>query len=282
MLKRVRKFELELPPAGRSKSLEKTSKALAEVFTTDELIRQPAGFRKELGLSLEDMVLRLFPKMGRQERDKYVSKFFQLPGKTFHRQAILIRDPSGKLAATALFDHGHVEYRGGSFTSVYSILRAVRKEFQGIGLGQSISSRIIMDLQPDILFANTYQSDSLHAWANLVLKDRVTGYDLFPRIEKTDGKEIIVTVPFRKLEFVVRAFQQTYVHMVSGPEFVESELKNLTLFMVRKDNHEAVFDFDAWLKHGKEDRLAKALRATNRDGIMLVFLRKERQGMNGG
>ncbi len=274
MLKRMKAFDLNV--LERCNFPFGSKKLKGETFTTEELLNQSSRFVCSLKESLEEMISVVFPRMPPEERVRYAHLYFQTPGEDFHRRAVFLRDSDGKVVATALFDYGWVNYSNAKYSSIYSILRSVTPEYQGCGIGQAMSAGILNDIQPDVLFANTYQSDSLHAWGDLVKKRRVTSYNVYPALEMIDGEEILVTVPFSDLEFVVRAFEQIYAQMVSHPSVVQRELRNMTLFMVRKDNHGAVFDFDPWFKDGRKDKLADALGATDRDGVMLVFLRKDR------
>jgi hypothetical protein len=265
-MNRIKAFEIYLPASG--------SRIQADTATTEEIRQWSDYAQKQLREELESVVPRAFPKMSSEEQEEYVGAYFKLPGSNFQREGVLLREASGKLIAAGLFDQGEIDYRGKSLITGYSLLRAILPEYQGAGIGQTLSAKVLTDFQPDIFFANTYQSSSFHAWADLPQKGLVSGFDVYPRFETVNGEEILVTVPFKKLDFIISAFRQTYLRFIEKPEIVEKEVRNLTIFMVRKDNHGELYDFDPWQKNGREDKIAKTLGATYKDGIMVIFIKK--------
>lgn len=268
-MNRIKAFEICLPVTR-----DRVKRIIADVATTDEILQRADYDQRQLRASLENVVPRAFPKMSPEEQEEYVGAYFKLPGPKFQRQGVLLRNESGKLIAAGLFDQGEITYRGKSLKTGYSLLRAILPEYQGIGIGQTLSAKVLTDFQPDIFFANTYQSSSFHAWADLPQKGLVSGFEVYPRFDAANGEDILVTVPYKELDFILSAFRQTYLRFIEQPEIVEKEVRNLTIFMVRKDNHGELYDFDPWQKDGREDKMAKTLGATYKDGIMVIFIKK--------
>lgn len=244
------------------------------VVTTEEIVNRPRTDQKRLWQEIDGVVSDAFPKMTPHDREEYVGAYFKLLGKRVQRQGILFREDDGRLVAACLFDQGEIEYENRFYIGGYSILRAIRKEYQSSGMGQLLSSKVLMELQPDIFLANTYQSNSLHAWIRLVQNGFVTGYEVYPHFENVNGRKELITAPFKKLDFIISAFRQVFIWLCEKPEIVEKEIRNMTVYMARKNNHNEVYPYDPWRKDGREDVVAKKLGVTYKDGVMVVFIKK--------
>lgn len=266
----IENFELRLPI--RDTAISELVKV--EIFTTDQILKRSESEQQELRTELEYIITRAFPQMPEHERKEYVSDYFQLARGNSQRQGLLFRHKK-RLIGTGLFDQGIIEYDGSIMIGIYGIMRAVLSEYQSFGIGQLINMKILNELKPDILFANTYQSRSLHAWLGLFTKGLVTGYEIYPRFEKQNGKEVIVTVPYKDMDFIISAFRQMFLIFIQHHEIVDDAVNNLTVRMVRKNAHEELYDFHPWEKNGKIDKYAAALGASEKDGI-LVMIRKIR------
>ena len=74
------------------------------------------------------------------------------------------------------------------------------------------------------------------------------------------------------MDFAISIFKQLYLAVFEGKqERVDTAIRNLTVLLVRKNIHEKMYDFNPWEKNGREDKLAKALGATEKDGILVMF-----------
>ena len=261
-------FEIALPVHGK----EKGEKINAEVVTTEQILDWSDSAQKRLKTELELLISVAFPKMPEKDQNEFVEKFFRRLRGDFYRQAILFRNENSELIAATIFDCGNVEYEGRITKTTYFILRAILKEYQELGLGKFISSHILTQLQPDILMVTCYQSLSLHSWVGLPKKVGVSSFEVYPRLEQTNGKDVLITVPFKDIDFVMHIFKQMFPGVINyDQERIDKAIRNLTVLMTRKNDHEEVYDFNPWEKHGRKDKLAEALGLTYKDGVVVMF-----------
>lgn len=261
-------FEIDLPVHGK----ENTEKIKAEVVTTEQILDRTDAEQKKLKTELEYLISIAFPKMPEKDQDNFAQKFFRKLKGDFHRQAILFRNERNELVAATVFDSGEIEYEKTTIKTIYYILRIVLPEYQEFGVGKFISSQILMQLQPDILMVTSYQSLSLHSWVGLSQKGTITGFEVYPRLEHRDGKDVLITVPFKEIDLVMHIFRQMFPGVINyDQERIDKAIRNLTVLMTRKNDHEEVYDFNPWEKHGRKDKLAEALGLTYKDGVLVMF-----------
>ena len=247
-------------------------------LTTDRIAGWSAERKNALRHELSALYARAFPRMRVCHMNEFVDNYFKTVREGFHRQALLLRDSGGRLAATALFDQGTVRHGGASFRAIYINVRAVRPDCQGGALGQTMAVKILTELSPDILFTTTTQSASLHSWIKLPGEGAAPGYEVWPRPAEGGGGGFRTLPPSRR-DFVIAAFRQSYREInPDGDGSVERALGNLSDRMVRRDLQEEVYDFDPWARGGREDELARFLALTPRDGVLIVFRRKTAGG----
>lgn len=246
----------------------------SDIITTDQILGWSDRDRDSLRKDIETIHTRAFPNMEKTTLEIYIRDYFTPAIPNFQRQVILFRNSDGKLIATNICNHGKIDYDGKVLKGAYLISSAILPEYQGYGIGQIIGIKLLTGLSPEILFTTCAQSAALHARVNLIRKGLVSGYDVYPRLEQKNGKEILITLPFKELDFAISMFRQTYLGVVEGvSEEVEHALRGLTIFMVRKNLYGKMYDFNPWEKNGREDELAKTLGLTNRDGVLVVFRR---------
>jgi hypothetical protein len=248
----------------------------AKVILTDQILRWPDEAQERLSGELEYLFSQAFQRMSGKERQDWVRLFFNKPGGRYHRQAILFRDDSGDLVAASTFDCGEVEYGGNILKAVYLITTAILPPYQNCGLGQTVGARILTELQPDVLLTTCAQSSSLHSRVSLSRKGLVTGFEVYPRLEQEGGTDVLKTLQPDQLDFLTSVFKQLFLGVVGGSrEDVTKAVQNLTPHMVRKNLYSDMFDFNPWEKNGREDKLAKALAVTDRDGVLVMFKKKD-------
>ena len=270
----IRPTNLEIQP--KSISAKKGEPINAEAILTDQILSWAEKDQSKLQIELDGLFHNAFPEMATTEREDWISVYFSRPGQKFCRQAILCRDSSARLVATSIFDCGEIEYGGSIFKGIYLITTAILPHFQSLGLGQTLGATILMEMQPDILLTTCAQSTSLHSRVALRRKGLVTPYTVYPRLEKKDDIEVLVTVPDYQREFVMSAFRQLFLNVVHGKqEDVEDAVRKLTPLMVRKNLYPDMFHYDPWQKGGREDRLAKALGVKAKDGVLVIFTKKD-------
>ncbi len=263
-------FEIDLPVHGK----EKVEKINAEVVTTEQILGWSDVAQRKLKTELEHLISVGFPKISEKDQRMYVGFFFRRLSGNFHGQTILFRNERNELIAGIVFDFGNVEYEGKTIKTIYSILRVISKEYQTSGLAQFMGAKVLMELQPDILLLTAYQSSAIHAYIRLYEKRIITGFEIYPRLEQTDGKDALVTVPFKDIDLVMHIFKQVFPGVVSyDQERINHVLSNLTVFMIRKNDHGDAYDFNPWEKNGRKDKIAEALGLTDKDGV-LVTLKK--------
>ncbi|MDM8516574.1 hypothetical protein QUF76_10270 [Desulfobacterales bacterium HSG16] len=274
---RIYDFKLDLSSTEavrikESETSKKQSKAVKVIsVNTEDILSWSLKKRERLKAKLDHLVPAVFPRMPEDECREYVNDYFTTPAGQFIRHALLFKTPKNDLIASSLFDLGIVEYKNQNYNVVNSILRAVLPSYQDAGLGKIMGKVLLSEVKPDVLFSNTYQSSSLHAWIRLITKYNVSGYEVWPRLEKTDQKEFLITLPEKDFDLIFYLFKQTYFSFIKDWNIVDREAANLTVQMVRKNTHPGVFDFSPWKKNGREDRLASLLDAGERDGILVVF-----------
>lgn len=261
-LKNIKEFEIKLPRGDR---------ITGETTTTDRILRIPLEQREKYRIGLHNLFEEAFGKMPEKDRDEYVQDYFTAGTKNHHRQIVLLRNPAWKIVGTCLFDQGKVEHGGQAYIAVYGIMRAVSKEYQGLGLIQTINEKILNELQPDVLIGNCYHSGTIHAWAGVLKKKRVKDYTMYPRLDSENGKNSLTTLPYSELDFAISVFRQMNIRLVGKPEIVNDTVAKLTVNMVMKNTHGGVYDYNPWERNGRKDDLAKALGVTEKDGILLVI-----------
>ncbi len=256
-------FEIALPVHGK----EKGEKINAEVVTTEQILDWSDSAQKRLKTELELLI-----SVPEKDQNEFVEKFFRRLRGDFYRQAILFRNERKELIAVCLFDFGEIEYEGEIIKTIYYVLRAILKEYQASGLGQFMGTKVLMGLQPDIMLLTSYQSAALHAWVRLPEKSAITGFEVYPRLEQIDGKDVLITVPFKDIDLVMQIFKQMFPGVVNyDQERINHVLRNLTVFMIRKNDHGDAYDFNPWEKNGRKDKLAEALGVTDKDGVVVMF-----------
>ncbi len=261
---RLEDFEIDLPKQG--------GQIKAKVVTTEQILSWTDESQKKLKTELEYLISVAFPKLSEKDQNEFVQKFFRQLKGDFHRQAILFRNEKNELIAVTVFDSGEIEYEKKIIKTIYSILRVISKEYQTSGLAQFIGVKVLMELQPDILMLTAYQSAALHAYLRLHEKGAITGFEVYPRLEHRDGKDVLITVPFKDLDLVMHIFRQMFPGVINyDQERIDKAIRNLTVLMTRKNDHEEVYDFNPWEKHGRKDKLAKALGLTYKDGAVVMF-----------
>jgi hypothetical protein len=246
-----------------------------EVITADKICACSREIQEKLIGELEGLFLSCFPHISKAFLNVYVQDYFiQPPGKLL-RQAMMLRDDTGRLIASNICDYGNCEYQGDMVKAIYSINTAIIPEYQTGGMGKTIAIKLFTGLQPDVYLTTCVQSAALHSRINLVKKGLLKGFEVYPRLEQREGKDFLVTVPYEELDFVVTVFKQVYFGVAEGkPENIDGALRNLTVFMARKNIHGDLYDFHPWEKGGRKDKLAAALGLTDRDGILVMFRKK--------
>lgn len=246
-----------------------------DVLTTDQILARPVETRERLRTELMELISGAFPKMPEGQWKDYVSDFFRRPGRNLHRRVFLYRDEAGRLMGTAIFDHGEVLCGGRALSGIYILVRAVSPEYQASGLGRKMAVKILTELKPDLLFTTCTQSPSLHSWISLPGKGLVSGFEVYPRLERKHGKDVLVTVPSTDLGPTIDAFRQIFLGAVGGrQDSVDQAVGSLTEHLVRKGMYRERYDFDPWGKGGREDILARELGAENGDGILVLFRKR--------
>ena len=272
----VKDFHLHRSGPHRHTEGNDQEKIRAKVIFTDQILLWPDEAQERLSGELENLFSQAFPRMSGEERQDWVRLFFNKPGGRYHRQAILFRNDSGDLVAASTFDCGEVEYGCNLLKGVYLIGTAILPAYQDFGLGQTVGARILTELQPDVLLTTCAQSSSLHSRVSLSQKGLVTGFEVYPRLEQEGGSDVLKTVQPDQLDFVTSVFKQLFLGVVEGSrEDVTEAMQNLTPQMVRKNLYSDMFDFNPWKKNGREDKLAKALGVTDRDGVLVMFKKKD-------
>ncbi|MCP4104277.1 MAG: hypothetical protein GY749_01870 [Desulfobacteraceae bacterium] len=254
---------------------EKEDQIDEETITTDEILSLPDNEQEKLRTELEDLYTYAFPKISRNDLSIYVRDYFIQGDKNFQRRVILFRNEARNLIATNICNCGVIKYTDRIMNGAYIINSVILSEYQGYGIGKIIGLKLLTELKPDVLFTTTAQSSALHSRVGLIKKGLVTGYEVYPRLEQINGKDILINLPFNELDFAISAFKQVYSNVVENDhEAVNDAIRNLTVFMVRKNLYNEMYDFDPWKKNGMEDKLAKALGARNKDGVLVMFRKK--------
>jgi len=255
-----------------SMNIAKTGRIYATNLTTDQILLWPEKERKCLKAELVHICSRAFPKDS--EENPYIPLFFESAENKFLRQALFLRNEQSQMIGATLFAQGDVVFSEKTMKGIYIIIRVVLPEYQGCGLGQIMSLKVLTESSPDVLFTTCAQSNSLHSWLGLPGKRLITGFEVFPRIEKKGGKESTIIIPCEYLDFVKSTFGQAYSAAVDAePKDIEKAMQNLTRQMVRQNIYSELYDFEPWKKSGREDGLAKALGVTDRDGILVIFIK---------
>ncbi len=262
-------FTVTIPRPGSTTAGNETIHA--RMITTEEIPAWSRERRESLRSELSRLVLKSFPRMDAEGRNELTDGYFDRPGNGFQRFVFLLENEKGKLAATTLFDQGRFDYQGGIYTGIYSILRMVAPAYEGLGLAQHMACREFGRFQPDVLMSTSYQSAALHSWIGLYEKGRIPGYEVFPRLETGNGKDILVTLPFRDLDFAVHAFLATYSGFAKKQETRDRAVRNLTVYLARKNAHGAAYGFDPWSPRGRKDRLAELLGLGEQDAMLVIF-----------
>ena len=245
-----------------------------EVFTTDQILGLPDDSRHKLRMELEKLIRNAFPRVSEDGLFDRTRDYLTSPGRSFQRYAIFLRNESGILIGATVFDYGDIEYHGISFKGIYILGYVIAAEYQGIGLGQSMAGKIFTDWEPSLLLVTCGQSTSLNSLLRLVEKGSITGYDVYPYLAPEDGRP--VTVSSHLSDFLISAFEQLLLQVVEGNrERVKKAIENLTVDMIRKNLYKEKdrYEYDPWKKDGREDKLANALGITDKDGILLMFLK---------
>ncbi len=249
----------------------KGSRITTETFLTDQILQSETE-KKCLRSAIAELYLLAFPNMPEYKRKIHIDDYITAGFGNFRRQVILFKNESGRLAAANICNCGEFAYEGKTVNGVYLISTAILPEYQSHGIGKYIGAKLLTELHPDVFFTTSTQSSALHSRVRLVEKGLVSGYDVYPRLAKKDGREILLTVPYKDLDFAINAFRQTYLGLVDGDwEKVHEAVRNLTVLMVRKNLQEENEDFNPWEKNGREDKLAKVLGVKPKDAVLVMF-----------
>jgi len=265
----IQPFELSIPGPGSENTKDET--ITAEVLTTDDILVRPGDGREALRKELRILILKTFPKLSKDYRDELVSGYFDRTGNGFLRYVFLLRNQQAELIASAMFDYGQFEYERKPFRGIYSILRVVSPDYEGLGLAQHMAVQEFMRFSPDVLFSTSYQSAALHSWIRLYEKGLITGYEVFPRLEQKNGEEILITVPFRELDFAVKSFLLSYRGFAQNEDTITRAIRNLTVFLARKNAHGEAYEHPPWEKDGRKDALASKLGLGDQDAMLVMF-----------
>ena len=253
-----------------------------EALTTRVLRALSKSAQERLGEELSELYRQAFPKMTTELREEFLQNYFKTTREGFHRQALFFRDPEDRLHGTALFDQGMVTHGEARLRAIYINARAIRPESQGASLGKEIASRILSELAPDILFTTATQSASLHSWIGMGRRPAGADFEVWPRITE-DRPDRFFTLPPDRMPLILGAFRQAYREINPDGELsVRRALDNLTPRMVRRNLQDRVYDFEAWFREDRPDPLANHLNLTERDGVLVVFLRKALPGAQEG
>ena len=246
-----------------------------ERLTTRQILKWPEDHQMRLREGLGFLIQSGYPNMPEDERDVWISDFFKQPGKGLQRHAIFFRNDSERLVGASVFDVGPILHEDRIFRGVYLISSTLLPAYQGVGIGKDIGVSVFKAFQPDILFSTCTQSPMLHSRVGLCEKGLVTGYDVYPRLDRQGGVHRLIPIPPGTIDFVVHAFRQIYQGVADGKQAeVEKAVQHLTLQMVRKNMYPARYDFNPWRKNNREDELAEALGLTKGDGVLVVFLKR--------
>ncbi len=230
-------------------------------------------FKEEIGALLEVT----YPKMPDDERNIWSPGFFKQHDREVERYVLTLRNPTNELIGVALYDIGPLCIESNRLDSVYLISITILPSYQGHGIGQAIGKKILEESAPDILLSSCTQSGMLHCCVSIVRKGLVSGYDVFPYMNKIGNDSALVTVSRRKLPFAKEAFRQIYLNLTDGDDTkVDSALANLSDTLVRKNMFVSRFAFDPWAKDGRKDFLAQALGLNNGDGILVMLTKQHR------
>ncbi|MEZ4527797.1 MAG: hypothetical protein R2941_17930 [Desulfobacterales bacterium] len=249
----------------------KGSKIATETFLTDRIL-QSEKEKQCLRSAIAELYLLAFPHLPEDKRKICIDDYVTPGCGNFRRQVILLKNERGRLIAANICNCGKFAYEGNTVNGVYLISTAVLPEYQSHGIGKHIGVKLLTELRPDVFFTTSTQSSALHSRVRLVEKELVNGYDVYPRLVKKEEGEILVTVPYKDLDFAINAFIQTYLGIVDGNwKKVHEAVRNLTVLMVRKDLQEENEEVNPWEKNGREDRLAKALGVKPKDAVLVMF-----------
>ena len=262
------------PDMGYVGSLSNADGPCIQVLTTRDILGLPMDESRHLRNELASLFQSGFPRMPSAMIITRAGEFFRAPGGSFNRHAILVRDPAGTLVASKLFDHGDVHHRGQRLSALYSLSACVRPEYQGSGLGTGMTVSQFKAWRPGVLMVTCSQSVSLWTWISLPIKGLIENYEMYPRLERQDGRDALVAIPPADLDLAVSVFRQTFLGVVDGDTGrVETALNNLTVRMTRKNLYCELYEHPPWERNGVRDKLAEALDVTSKDGICLFFRR---------
>ena len=254
-------------------TLTRKERIETEITSTDQILLRSGEEQKKLRTELKYLVSHAFPNMPKQDLDSYISDYFIQPGEKLRRQVIFFRNESDKLIAATIFDYKEVQYGDTLTRGIYLISRTILPECQGAGLGKTIAQKILTEFQADVLFTTCAQSSSLHSWVGLPEMGLMKKFEVYPRLEQ---KGILKTLPYSDLNFAISVFRQVYFGVAEGKqENLDEAIRNLTVVMVRKNLYGKMYDFNPWEKNKREDKLAKALGVTNKDGVLVMFRKKD-------
>lgn len=249
---------------------EKKERIYVTVNTTHEVLKWTTEKQSFFKTEIKTFLSQVFP----DEKDwsQFLRYYFQIPSGEFHRQFLSFRNGDGQLIASHIFDQGIVEYDGVQYKGIYIIVTGILENYQNLDIAKTIAIKLLAELRPDILMTTCAQSSALHSRINIVLKGVITDYDVFPRLE--NGK--LISFPFKELDFAISVFKQLYRGFAENQEQrIDRAIKNLTVLMARKDI-EMNYGFHPWHKNGRVDHLAVALGLTEKDGVLVIFRKKDR------
>jgi hypothetical protein len=268
-------FEQELhrlAPGSVSDDLSSVEQVSFDLVSTDKILSWPPHHQAQLRTDLESLLQSAFPRMPGEDRQVFLGRFFKRVEGGSRRGVFLVRNRTGRLVGSSLFDRREVSWGEQSIKAVYVNLRAILPEYQSFSLGQTMAARVLMDFQPQICMTTCTQSSSLHSWIGLPSKGLVSGFEVYPQLARQGRQSLAVALPAADLPLVVSVFRDMYGHLVvDDQEAVAAAIRNLTASMVRRDVHHGMYDHDPWLRGGRRDPIALALELTGRDGVLVVF-----------
>ena len=205
---------MEEPPVDFG-SLSTAAKPITfHAVTTAEVLSWDDENQQRLRLGLAKLFRGGFPRMPAGEIQDWVADYFRAPQGGFQRHAFLLWNEACQLVAATLFDQGGVVYRGRTLRGIYILDRTVLPAYQRTGLGRGMATRILVQLQPDVLMTTCTQSATLYSWISLVRDRSCAHYEVFPKYEN----EMPVTFPLEELYDAVSLFRQFYRGVVYGDQ----------------------------------------------------------------
>lgn len=277
--KAIHSFQTVLPFYGDDESNEKKDAqerqtVVANSSTTGDILETSEDERERLKKELDHLFSTAFNVMPESDWSQFVACFFKTTAERYARHVLFFRNKAGHLISATVFDYGDILFNENTYQGIHMIVTAILPEYQSFRLGHLIGKTILEQMSPDVMFSTCSQSPMLHSRIGLIKKGYVKGYEVYPRFEN----QKLVTVPYSDLHFAIEAFQQTYVGYCNGKqEKLDKAIRNMTILLARKEIG-MTFDFHPWNKNGRVDKLAEAMGVTEKDGVLVMFVKKNLSG----